>query len=444
LTLASRITDLVTAIATAINTRAPKVGASTYDLAVINGYTGTQAQFLAQNQIGWFGGPQPWSLLGLALTTNGSNGYLVAPGQVAVGGYNYVRTSGFLMSVVNKPTTNSAWNLIVLRLTWNTNGPISAAITEIAGPTVANTTVPTAPPNTLTGVNSVAGVMLDVPLAWIWSTQTTSKAFDARLTLVGATQTVANPQMLDAYTAAYSYIATNGSILGMRQFDGNDQSITDGSGTAAVFPHSYIRVAAGTGTQQVWVPLGTTRVTNDSTVALLGALWTASTTIAFVNNDTTIQSHSTGWAQFRSLYNTTTATFGWYKWNTAWTAFTPADGFTAGTGGTRVFSYQYVAGRVRVRGRLTFGTSPALPSSGYLQVPLPVNTSAAQWFVVKGRAAYRHVTSPVTEYDLPMLVVSTGAVQAYAVGSNGTYTQTLPFTLTAGDYLDYDFEYDAF
>jgi hypothetical protein len=45
-TFASRMIDLTAAIAAAINARAPKVGASAYDLAVINGYTGTQTQWL--------------------------------------------------------------------------------------------------------------------------------------------------------------------------------------------------------------------------------------------------------------------------------------------------------------------------------------------------------------------------------------------------------------
>lgn len=51
-TFASRITDLTAAIAAAVNARSGRVGASVYDLAVINGFVGTQAQWLAQNPTG--------------------------------------------------------------------------------------------------------------------------------------------------------------------------------------------------------------------------------------------------------------------------------------------------------------------------------------------------------------------------------------------------------
>jgi len=43
----SRAHDLTLVIANAINARAGRVGASSFDLAVINGFTGTQAQYLA-------------------------------------------------------------------------------------------------------------------------------------------------------------------------------------------------------------------------------------------------------------------------------------------------------------------------------------------------------------------------------------------------------------
>lgn len=48
MTLTSRIHDLTAAVAAAVNARAGRVGASAYDLAVLNGYSGTQAQYLAQ------------------------------------------------------------------------------------------------------------------------------------------------------------------------------------------------------------------------------------------------------------------------------------------------------------------------------------------------------------------------------------------------------------
>lgn len=47
MTFASRIGDGFAAVATALNARSGLVGASAYDVAVINGYTGTQAQWLA-------------------------------------------------------------------------------------------------------------------------------------------------------------------------------------------------------------------------------------------------------------------------------------------------------------------------------------------------------------------------------------------------------------
>lgn len=46
MTISSRITDLVTAIATALNNR-QQTAATGYDIAKLNGYTGTQAQWLA-------------------------------------------------------------------------------------------------------------------------------------------------------------------------------------------------------------------------------------------------------------------------------------------------------------------------------------------------------------------------------------------------------------
>lgn len=46
--LSDRITALTLAIANAMNARYPKPGASAYDLAVLNGFSGTQAQYLAQ------------------------------------------------------------------------------------------------------------------------------------------------------------------------------------------------------------------------------------------------------------------------------------------------------------------------------------------------------------------------------------------------------------
>lgn len=45
-TLMSRFHDFAAAVATAINARSGLVGASAYELAVLNGYTGTQAQWL--------------------------------------------------------------------------------------------------------------------------------------------------------------------------------------------------------------------------------------------------------------------------------------------------------------------------------------------------------------------------------------------------------------
>lgn len=47
MTLSSRIHDLTTAVASAINARAGKVGASAYDLAVLNGFVGSQSAWLA-------------------------------------------------------------------------------------------------------------------------------------------------------------------------------------------------------------------------------------------------------------------------------------------------------------------------------------------------------------------------------------------------------------
>lgn len=47
MTLSSRIHDLTTAVAAAINARAGKIGASAYDLAVLNGFVGTQGAWLA-------------------------------------------------------------------------------------------------------------------------------------------------------------------------------------------------------------------------------------------------------------------------------------------------------------------------------------------------------------------------------------------------------------
>lgn len=47
MTLASRLHDVMAVIASAINTRSPLPGASIYDLAKLNGYQGTQVQFLA-------------------------------------------------------------------------------------------------------------------------------------------------------------------------------------------------------------------------------------------------------------------------------------------------------------------------------------------------------------------------------------------------------------
>lgn len=131
--------------------------------------------------------------------------------------------------------------------------------------------------------------------------------------------------------------------------------------------------------------------------------------------------------------------------STPWLPYSPTISWALGTG-TAVFRYRIDAGRVRVQGRITYGTTTT--NTVPLDVGLPTTPQV--------RAAYDSVVGAVnlvaaagpTIYPGALAAVSSSAVRVYAVNAAGTYAQSVspvgavPFAWAGGDYVSLDFEYD--
>lgn len=259
MSLASRISDLTNAVAAAVNARANKVGASAFDIAVINGYTGTQTQWLAQQTANPASGLLPWRLTGNPATVTAGSLVVTVPDgvQLSIGGQ--VWTASGISTTVPKPASGDQWSLLVLRATWGTDGTMRVAPVLLNITPTSNTTPPTVPPTAFPAFSATYGTQVDVPLTWVWvtATSTVPTIYDAslRYTNLGGFS-LANPYILQAYHNAGTNPIRGLGTIGIGQFD-TQTLASDGSGTSAIRDSIWMRRGGTSGV--IWKPLGTLR-----------------------------------------------------------------------------------------------------------------------------------------------------------------------------------------
>lgn len=179
--------------------------------------------------------------------------------------------------------------------------------------------------------------------------------------------------------------------------------------------------------------------------AILGFRWAGATAM---NSQTGMTVGDLGYRTDNGIiyrYNGAT----WKRWQSDWITYTPTlGGMILGTGGTNSCQFRYDNGRLRIKFRLTFGTSgQTFPTSPSLTLPGGTDPGGAAVLVAPA-AANELMLGNVTLFDVGNSITKghpryngtdtdkIGLVSNAATTSGTTgITTTVPFTWGSGDIM---------
>lgn len=134
----------------------------------------------------------------------------------------------------------------------------------------------------------------------------------------------------------------------------------------------------------------------------------------------------------------------WVPWNSALISYTPTVTGPAslGAGATTAASYQYVNGRVRVKGRITLGTAPNMTAAPILTLPMTFATTVRYAQLGLERCYAFDVSAASTPVAFIARHDTTSydkfTLQPWSGTAGTTLNTSTPFSWQVSDTIDFD------